>query len=721
MKKIIIYYFLFLLSIFSVFSSGVIDSQDGFQYLAVARNIYYKGEPTGPISEYSTRKNISMSTIIGKDGKTYSLTGLGFSLAYLPAVAITDLVYKIYHVSPSVHFPLENDWLIFLTASFTNSFFGAMLGVILFLYLLELGLSKKQALFISLSGLFATNLLVYTKYSFSHMMFVTFSVLSFYLVKVYFRTKRKLFLILSGISFGITTITYNQTFLLSVIPLGLYFLFLSKFRINLFSIKYLLTKLILFFIGLLPFIYMYKWFENLRATPASNFGSSTAVSAAASSLLKIPVGVFIEGLYGQLFSPGRSFFLYSPILLLIILFWHRIKKKLSEFWIFLTLSISSILFYSAVYNPGDPTLVPLKGVAALWHGELSWGPRYLTLLIPFGMLVVGVIYSTLSKKAKIMVFYPLLVLGIYIQLLGTIMPYQIKLHDLEERFFLNGTEYTNFLYSNLLPRYSPVLLMPKKLVKLVQSFPKTLDHGQYNVRFYDGIDFAFPVGGERWRVIERKGYISFDNLTNSPVKKISLGLINHPIDEASYSAVIKVLLNDHLLLEKEKLSPTERKLVNINIPQNLLKSKNNQLLIDVEFRSLLDDSIQTETAQYKDNPANYENKNKQPKKNVSQILGMISLSINDKQINKESLDFPYISSLGPAMMGIKYVNWGGDDQDPWKSWNIHTQIYERVPDFWWIKPLYYWDVPKKPVFLLFFGILLVSIFSGLKTLTKILK
>src|SRR5688572_3216603 len=118
MKKIVFYYFIFLFSLLSFLSSGVIDSQDGFQYLAVARNIYYTGEPIAPLPEYDQRKNIHMSTIVGKNGKVYSLTGLGFSLAYLPAVAITDIVYKIYNVTPAVHFPLENDWLILLTASF---------------------------------------------------------------------------------------------------------------------------------------------------------------------------------------------------------------------------------------------------------------------------------------------------------------------------------------------------------------------------------------------------------------------------------------------------------------------------------------------------------------------------------------------------------------------------------------------------------------------------
>jgi len=107
MKKIIITFFIFLFSFLSVFSSGVIDSIDGFLYLAVARNIYYKGEPVAPEYKYDTRQNIHLNVYKGKDGKTYSLTGLGYSLAMMPAVLLTDFIYKFYDVSPPINFPLE--------------------------------------------------------------------------------------------------------------------------------------------------------------------------------------------------------------------------------------------------------------------------------------------------------------------------------------------------------------------------------------------------------------------------------------------------------------------------------------------------------------------------------------------------------------------------------------------------------------------------------------
>ncbi len=698
-KKLLIYFFFFLLATFSLLSSGVIDSQDGFQYLAVARNIYYKGKPTAPVYEYNRRENVHLSTYLGKDGNTYSPTGLGFSLAMLPAVAVTDLVYKIYNISPPVHFPLENDWLILLTASFTNGFFAAVLGVTIFLYLLELGLSKKQALLISFAGLFTTNLLPYAKYSFPHMMFTAFLVLAFFLIKKYFQTKKKLFLIFAGASFGMVSITYNQTFILSAIPLGLYFLLLSKPKFSLSSVtdfltgfrkNHLLKNLLIFTLGFLPLLVVYFWFENLRAGGTENLANPFVLaSRTAIPLQRLPKIIFFEGLYGQLFSSGRSIFIYSPIFLLIILFWNKIKKiALNETLVFIAISAIYVLFYATQYSVGGPD----QGIAGLWHGESSWGPRYLIPLLPFGVLIIGSIFKNLSRYQKLFIFLPLLILGFYINMLGVVMPYQIKYHDLQPNFFVNATEFTTHTYSNFIPRFSPIIQMSKKLRALPQSIPQTIDHGKYNAKFYDGIDFSFPVGPERWRVIEGTGYISFDNFKKDTVKKLTFGLINHPITESGSQAIVNISLNGQSLSDQPlTLEAKERNIFVLPVKQSLLKDKDNKLVINVNYKD------QTVI------------------KNHKQILGLIAFSINDTPINLESLDFPYVSSLGTAM-GYKYNTYGESITDPWRFWELHTQVYERTPDFWWFKYLIYWDIPKLPLLILLATLILSLIYSGNKTL-----
>jgi len=631
-------------------SSGVVDSQDGFQYLAVARNIYYKGKPTSPHYEFNTRQNVHMPVVLGKDGESYGFTGLGFSLALVPAVALTDLVYKIYNVTPPVHFPLENDWLILLTASFTNAFFGTILGVILFKYFLVLNLRIKQAFFLSIVSIFATNLLVYTKHINAHMMFITFLTLTFLLIKLYSLNRKRVYLIFSGISYGILSIIYNPTFILSFLPLVLYYLLLTKPKFKNNNIRSVVKDSFYVLIGFIPFALIFIWFENLRAFVNTNinYASPSFYNAYADHLTKFPVTILIEGLYGQLFSPGRSIFIYSPLLLIIIFFWFKIKKSLHpETFAFLLLSVIYILFYTMQYSVGSTD----QGLAALWHGENSWGPRYLTPLIPLGMLIVGNIYITLSKKIKYIIFYPLALVGIYISLLGVLIPYQTKYHNLEKKFFLNGTEYTVFSYSNLLPRYTPILNISKNLIKLGQNFPKTFDHGVFNVKFYDGIDFPFNVGPERWRAIEGDGYISFDNNSKNPVSEISLGLINHPIGESSSSASLHLYLNDiPLLAEPSRMAVTERNLLMVPIKKELVFDKDNKLVVQVRY----------------DEPKVLETK--------GQILGLQFFEINKNRINMESIDVPYVSALGPKIAGVTYQNWGGTNEqvlgfankDPWK-------------------------------------------------------
>lgn len=696
MRKLIIYYFFFLIFLSSLFVSGVVDSQDGFQYLSVARNIYYKHELTSPPYEYTggpwVGKNIHMNVSIGKDGKSYSGTGLGYSIIMLPAVFLADIVYKSYYITPPVHFPLESDWFILFAASFTNIIYTALLGVILFLYFLKIKLSIKQAIFLSFISIFTTNLFVLSKHIYAHIPFTAFLLLSFYLLKEYAEKNKKIFLIFSVLAFGITSTIYNQTFVLAIFPLVLYYFLLKKPTLNINFFKIVLTDGLIALFIITPFILFYFWFENLRAgTTGNNVSSPTFfINYTKYIATSSQIPLIFEGIYGQLLSPGRSIFIYSPILILILIFWHKIRKEIiPELMVFLLLSVSYIVLYSKQIN-----IEPWNNgkFISFWHGELSWGPRYLIPLIPFGMIIVAYIYKQLGKKVKIFIVFPLLTTGLFVEILGITIPYQTKLHGLETDVMVSGYHYTSFTYMNFLPRFSPIYSTARKFINLVHSFPLTLSHGKYNVKFYDGIDFPFNVGLERWRTIENKGYISFDNNLQKPVENISVILINHPLKESTSSAQINIYLNQQPVSASIGLPLGKRTTFKLNIPSSLLKAKDNQLLLDTHFES---PNIQ---------------------KAHSQIIAILEFAINGFPQNLESLDFPYISDLGPATNQIEYQNYGGELNNPWQSWMIHTQIFERTPDFWWIKFLYYWDVPKKFFLIIFLLNIMGIIFFGYKVL-----
>jgi hypothetical protein len=644
----------------SFFVSGFVDSIDGLQYLAVARNIYYTHEPTAPPNEFTgvgVSKNTYIGSRIGKDGKSYSPTGLGFSLALLPAVAITDVVYRIYNLTPPIHFPLENDWLTFLTASFTNIFFAAGIGVTTYVYLREVGVKHRSALIISLLGLLTTNLFVASKHIYAHTMFIFFLFSSFLLLKIHTRNKRRILLLLSGASWGIAMMTYNLSFLLAIIPYFIYFVMLNGKNFG------RITWIIL---GILPFFILNNWYANLTyhatATAAVFFGNA----------LKTRAGVIFEGLYGQLLSPGRSFFIYSPILLIPFIFWFKIKKSILPETVifFLTLGLY-VAAFSLLWLPN-----PLGFQEPLWHGEYSWGPRYLMPAIPFGLIVTGYLYDKIKRIQKLIFLVPLILVGSYVELLGITMHYQIKFEGLEPSFIVNGVTFTAPIYTNLLPRYSPLLIMSKDLINLAKTFPKTLVHGPFNVRFIDGIDFPFNAGPERWRAIDKDGYILFDNNKKAPVTSLTFDLINHPVDKTQAISKIDFYINNKKVSDAQILKIGERKKITVTTDSGDLKEKDNLL------------TIKTEQADYK----SYFDK--------KQIIAIMDMYVNNNLVNIESIDVPYISKLGPAIMKTNYQNWG-NNSNPWISWIVHTQVVERTPFFWWLHPVYYWDIPSKPYIVLF--------------------
>ncbi len=121
-------------------------------------------------------------------------------------------------------------------------------------------------------------------------------------------------------------------------------------------------------------------------------------------------GSIVEGLVGLLFSPGRSLFFYSPILILCIsgaLAFYKTDRVLTG--TLLTVIVCYILS------------------VAMWHawdGGTSWGSRLITPVLPllgvFLAPMLGKAFSTEPEKTRF--YMPLLAgLGFGIQLLTLIM------------------------------------------------------------------------------------------------------------------------------------------------------------------------------------------------------------------------------------------------------------------------------------------------------------
>jgi len=653
MKKFLTFYFIFCFLFFSFFASGFMDSQDGLQYLTIARRIYYDHTIEMPTSDYSDRSNVHFNTIEASNGKKYSPTGIGYSLSLLPAVAIEDIFLRIAGVEEIKAFPLQGDWPVLLFASMTNAFFGAVFVISFYSYLKLLQVSHRNSLFLSFFLSIGSSIFIYSKHTFAHMMFVSFMFLTFFLFKRYSINKKKKNLFFAGLSFGVTLISYNSTYLFVLPALGIYYILL-----NVKNVRELIKEInkhiingVIFLIGLSP-LYLLNY----------SFTSITK-SARASDQLLTTIGwlkpyVFIEGIWGTLFSPGKSIFLYSPILLILIIFWHKLdfKKYKAEIISGLTLFFTYFYFIATLLGNED---------FLLWHGDSSFGNRYMLATIPFLLLFVSLIYLKLSKKIKYLVFYPMLFSSILVQIVGITQPYQIRFGGLEGNFKLNGRIFSVSEYGNIIPRYSPLLSMSKKLARKVLDLKVSLNKDRNQISFYDGFGYPFGANDNYWRSMEE-----YSLLKVPEGSKISLKIVNHQIVlESTYSA--QVIIKNNNKESVELFEAGESRVVELNAQSELLTF--NKSFIGTSSASI-------------------------PKE---QVLFITQAWVNDIYQNLNTIDYPYVSPISKQLLGIEYEYWGNKQNNPWSIWHMHSGVYEKTFDLWWLRPLQYWDLPKNLFIVLF--------------------
>lgn len=114
------------------------------------------------------------------------------------------------------------------------------------------------------------------------------------------------------------------------------------------------------------------------------------------------------GLWGLLLSPGKSVFLYSPPLLLALWGWRRLFREHRK----------TFLAFAAA---GLPVLL-LYGKLVVWHGDWSWGPRYITCLLPLALfplcLTLEALWRHGRRRATAALATGALAVGGFVQVLG---------------------------------------------------------------------------------------------------------------------------------------------------------------------------------------------------------------------------------------------------------------------------------------------------------------
>jgi len=293
---------------------------------------------------------LTPGTRIGLDGNYYSSFGIGQALIF------AGPYYILHHL-----LGIQSDKLIRSVIAITV--FPVTLGLtalFFFALLREFGFSAQRCFWAAVLLAFATGLWQLSKEGQEGNHLALLFALSAFTLRRYQNTNSLKALAVSALAMAFAFLTRSDTTptVLCYLFLAFYFIYQNYHHISHSTAK---TKCVLFpyilVLALMIPAFIIQSYINYRA-----FGDITPPHNPF-SLSFLP-----QGLMGLLFSPGRSLFLYNPILLLalpgLLILWRQHRP-----W---------ALFVIAAFTG----CLLLHAAADCFHGNCCWGPRYLCRQFP---------------------------------------------------------------------------------------------------------------------------------------------------------------------------------------------------------------------------------------------------------------------------------------------------------------------------------------------------
>jgi hypothetical protein len=406
----------FLTSAFDFFIS------DGEVMYQTAREIALRGRIDQPNTP-------GLSQIIqGSDGLFYSKYGLGQPLLAAGLFRFGKWLWFNFMPEkwdePIAHFAVT---LLPMLAT-------ALTAWLVYLFGKRLFQSRKIGIGLALLFGLGTSAWPYSHFFFSEPLF---SLCSFAAAYALFRAKesktlwlQNFWLLTGGLAFGYALLTRVSG--LALLPAYLLYLWLianpafarKEWLKTLLDPRFL-RYAILFGVGVVPALLLTAYFNVVR------FGNPLT-SGYEGEGFTTPIW---EGLWGLLFSTGKSVFLYSPVLVALPFALRALLRYARP----------ETLFFSAILS------ITLLYYGAWWafYGGYSWGPRFLVPLLPFGVLALGVLLQK-SRTWVVLIFCGLFPLAVFVQMLGVAVNFNTHLINVTQG--IPGWD-ANYIF---IPHYSPL-------------------------------------------------------------------------------------------------------------------------------------------------------------------------------------------------------------------------------------------------------------------------
>lgn len=314
----------------------------------------------------------------------------------------------------------------------------ALAGLLFFRLARLAGHNQRTALILTLLLGLCTQFLPESKSPFSHSLETLFCLAAFYQAYGFFLDGQAPRLGLAGLALACAFLV-RTTSILMWIPI----LYFTVLRLRIEGDHYRIGRAvklgILLLLSFAPLSSISLWYNHHRfgcifTTGYARWAEFHQINNFGNPLWK--------GILGLLVSPGKGVFFYCPIVLLSICvgkrFWVRRKELSTAF----TLLVVAYLL--------------LLGKYTAWHGDCAWGPRYLTVLLPYLMLPLGVwIEDSLTSSWKRSVLLATAALSFLVQVAGICIDMNVFFYRARMAGMLGGppervtAEFPDSLYFSL--------------------------------------------------------------------------------------------------------------------------------------------------------------------------------------------------------------------------------------------------------------------------------
>ncbi len=424
--KLEILLLVFFLSLYILTAPGAIHESDGLSMYEVTKSIVEYHNFSVPEGEVTGTE--------GLHHRYYSPYGIGQSIFAVPLYVLGKILSSFVNIEPR--------FLI----KFMVSMFSPIVTAFTCLLIYKLGrkfdYSIRTSAILSLSYGLATMAWPYSKMFFSEPLLNLFILSSVYLVIGLGGQGRLRAIWFSGIFLGLAIITKIAALIL--IPSFLvYVALLSREEGNFLRIsKDTVRNLVSFAIPVAVFILLVGFYNYVR------FGSAFITGYIPENIgFSTP---FLLGLYGLLASPGKSFFLYNPILGVSLFgLVEFYKKKAKEFVLFVLLVLTNLFFFS-IYK--------------FWEGGWGWGPRFLVIIIPYFILFLGTFLEKHRAKKWVLIISLVLIASFLVQMPAILVTYQRHYYEMSLIFEEDFTQRINFE-----PKYSPLINQWKQVGVILRN------------------------------------------------------------------------------------------------------------------------------------------------------------------------------------------------------------------------------------------------------------